>query len=151
MPSTLRAPSIPPLDVRKKMMKYSSMIVLIGVLPIALLNSCSTIPETQDHEVRLIEDKERYKYKYIATVTSHAEFSESVELETDNALKKVKKEAAELGANAIDVVYLSTGLNGTTIKAEALKINFLREKQNIFLTRQWCGMPSGSATQHPTL
>lgn len=106
--------------INKNTLRY----VIILILGISCIAGCTTSLSYQGEKVRIIEGNEGYQTKFLGTVSGFDTLGISTGAESENALNEVRNKAAALGANAIKIIHMQTTIQGTSVTAEALLVDF---------------------------
>jgi hypothetical protein len=103
----------------------SKIFAAAAALSLALsASSCTTAPTGAGNQVRMVDDKERYNYQFLGTVSGYSTLALTEGGEAQNAMTEARNKAAKLGGNAIKVVHVQTTQMGTTVLAEVLRVDF---------------------------
>ena len=100
-----------------------NMILVVAALAI---QGCATSQPVADSSVRIVtaDEKSAYNCQFIQSVSGFDEYNGNPAIESERATAQAQAEAAELGANAIHIVFTDSNINGSSVSGEALNCNF---------------------------
>jgi hypothetical protein len=95
-------------------------------LTVILVAGCTTSHGVTGNNVRVVSDAEKdlYKCQFISSVSGFDEYEGNPTVDAENALNDARRKTAELGANALKVVFEDSNIQGSSVSAEALRCNF---------------------------
>ena len=102
---------------KKKLVLYFSAVVIA-------LTGCATELTQEGAAIRLVDNQADYNCRFVGAVTGSNSLGNSTAHDAEGAMNQSRNKAAELGANAIRVINVSTTTEVTAIVGEALKCEF---------------------------
>jgi uncharacterized protein YbjQ (UPF0145 family) len=91
---------------------------------VILLSGCATALTEQGAKVRLVQTQSEHNCSFVATVTGSNSMGNSTAHDAEGAMNQLRNKAANLGANAVRVINVSTTEAVTTTVGEALNCQF---------------------------
>ncbi len=88
------------------------------------LAGCATALTPQGSSVRLVDNQANYQCVFVASVAGSNSMGNSTAHDAEGAMNQVRNKAANLGANAVRVINVSTTVEVTTVVGEALDCEF---------------------------
>lgn len=89
-----------------------------------ILTGCATALTQEGASVRLVDDHSDYQCVFVASVTGSNSMGNTTAHDAEGAMNQVRNKAADLGANAVRVVNVSSTIEVTTVVGEALNCEF---------------------------
>lgn len=100
----------------------SKLIVLLST--VVLIAGCATALTEPGSKVRLVQDQSDHDCTFVASVTGSNSMGNTTAHDAEGAMNQLRNKAAELGANAVRVISVSTTQQVTTTVGEALSCQF---------------------------
>ncbi|MBT8124701.1 MAG: DUF4156 domain-containing protein [Gammaproteobacteria bacterium] len=102
-------------------MYLNRLFLLMTVLTIW---GCATPLTEQGSRVRLVQSQSDFNCNFVGTVTGSNSMGNSTAHDAEGAMNQLRNKAANLGANAVRVINVSTTEAVTTTVGEALSCQF---------------------------
>ncbi|MEH6557642.1 MAG: DUF4156 domain-containing protein [Oceanicoccus sp.] len=100
----------------------SKLIFTLSI--IVFISGCATTLTESGTKVRLVQDQSDHDCTFVATVTGSNSMGNSTAHDAEGAMNQLRNKAADLGANAVRVISVSTTEAVTTTVGEALNCKF---------------------------
>lgn len=97
---------------------------LILLLASITLTACAVELSQNGSNVKLIQNQKDYDCNFVGTVSGSNELGWDTAHDAEGAMNEARNKAANLGANAIRIINVSTSQESTTTTAEALRCKF---------------------------
>ena len=99
-------------------------IQLVSIFFLLLLTGCATALTESGSSVRLVQMQSDHNCEFVATVTGSNSMGNSTAHDAEGAMNQLRNKAANMGANAVRVISVSTTAETTTTVGEALNCQF---------------------------
>lgn len=102
------------------------MKIQLFFIPVFLvaLQSCSTPLTAIGSTVRVVDNKDHHKCKFVSVVSGFDTLGATTGHEAENTLNEIRNKAAKLNANGIKIMHMETTFQGTSATAEVLRCKF---------------------------
>ena len=88
------------------------------------VTACTTTLDPKASTVRVLDDADGHNCSFISVLTSFDVLGANQEKEIDNAMNELRNKAAQIDANAVEILDIESYRQGANITANALRCEF---------------------------